>query len=111
VSPSCCAFVVLPRIGVFKSIVAALLPLVAIVSALTFLNLHRVVFSIMGGIAESERSAHDAAYGVLVGLTLLSSLLAPVLLLAYLGAIIHSRMKLERRRARDNGGALGGNTE
>lgn len=86
-------FVVLPKIGVVKAVIAALLPLSAIVTVLTVLNLHRVVFSIMGGIAEADRSAHDAAYGVLVGLTLLATTLAPVLVLAYLGAIVHARVK------------------
>jgi hypothetical protein len=52
-----------------------------------------VVFSIMGSIAESERGAHDAAYGVLVTLTVLSMVAAPVLLLAYLAAIVHARWR------------------
>jgi hypothetical protein len=86
-------FVVVPRIGRFKAVIAALLPLTAIVAALTILNLHRVVFSIMGGIAASDRSAHDAAYGVLLGLTMVSSMLAPVLLLVYVVAIVHARLK------------------
>jgi hypothetical protein len=86
-------FVVLPRIGAFKAVIAALLPLTAIVTVLTILNLHRVVFSIMGGIADAERSAHDAAYGVLVGLTLISTTLSPLLLVIYLGAIIHAHRR------------------
>jgi hypothetical protein len=84
---------VLPRVGWIKSLIAALLPLASIVTALTVLNLHRVVFSIMGGIAEQDRSSHDAAYEVLLLLTALSMLAAPVLLVGYLVAIVHCRLK------------------
>jgi hypothetical protein len=86
-------FLILPRVGGFKAVIAALLPLTAIVTLLTILNLHRVVFSLMGGIGENERSAHDAAYGVLVGLTFISTTLSPLLVVAYVGAIIHSHVK------------------
>lgn len=79
--------IVVPKIGVVCALVAALLPLAAIVTALTALNLHRVVFSLMGSIAESDRSTHDQAYGFLVLLTVLSMVAAPVLLLAYLISI------------------------
>jgi len=85
--------VVVPKVGAVKAVVAALLPLTAIVSALTFLNLHRVVFSLMGSIGDNERSAHDTAYGVLVTLTLVSTLTAPVLLIAYVIAIVHSQLR------------------
>lgn len=91
-------FVVLPRVGAFKAVSTALLPLAAIVTALTALNLHRVVFSIMGGLAESERSPHDDAYGFLVALTFVSVLLAPVLGLVYIGSIVHSQLKHRRQR-------------
>lgn len=89
--------VLVPKIGPFKGIVAALLPLTAIVSALAALNLHRVVFSIMGSIAEHETTAHDAAYFVLVMLTYLSIMSLPVLALAYLGAVVHSRKRGHHR--------------
>lgn len=88
--------IVMPQIGAVKAVIAALLPLAAIVTALTALNLHRVVFSIMGSIAESERGAHDAAYGVLVTLTVISMVAAPVLLFAYLAAIVHARWRKAR---------------
>jgi hypothetical protein len=79
-----------PAVGTIKGIIVALLPLSAIVTALTALNLHRVVFSIMGGIAESERSVHDDAYGVLLMLTVVSMMALPVLLLSYGASILHS---------------------
>ena len=79
-----------PGVGAVKGIIVALLPLSAIVTALTALNLHRVVFSIMGGIAESDRSVHDEAYGVLVMLTVVSMMALPVLLAAYVASMVHS---------------------
>lgn len=87
-----------PAVGIVKGVIVALLPLTAIVTALTVLNLHRVVFSFMGGIADSDRSVHDAAYGVLVTLTLLSTTLLPVLLVAYVAGIVHAWLR--RRAAR-----------
>ena len=79
-----------PAVGTVKGIIVALLPLSAIVTALTALNLHRVVLSIMGGIAENERSVHDDAYGVLLMLTVVSMMALPVLLLSYGASILHS---------------------
>lgn len=88
-----------PGVGRLKGVIVALLPLSAIVASLTALNLHRVVFSIMGGIAEHERTAHDAAYGVLVMLTVTAAMALPVLLLGYVAAIVHSFVR--RRREQD----------
>jgi hypothetical protein len=85
--------IVLPRVGAVKAVVAALLPLAGIVTALTVLNLHRVVFSMMGSIAESERGAHDAAFGALFMLTVISMMAAPLLAIAYLIAIVHARWR------------------
>jgi len=67
------------------------LPLTLIVSTLTVLNLERAVFDIMGGVRET--TAADAAYQVLVVLTMLSVVLFPILLLAYIVLAI-----LRRRR-------------
>lgn len=68
-------------------LIATLLPLVLIVSALAMLNLEHVVFRIMAGLAEEERSANDAAYGILVLITYFSFFASPVLLIAYVLAI------------------------
>ncbi len=70
-------------------LIAALLPLVLIVSALAALNLEHVVFRLMAGLAEEERSANDAAYAVLVVITYFSFFASPILLFAYVGAVIH----------------------
>lgn len=64
-------------------IVATLLPLSVIVSVLTALNLERAVFDIMSGLRE-DGTAGDEAYGVLIALTVLSTILVGPLLLVYL---------------------------
>ena len=67
----------------YSVIVATLLPLTAIVSALTAMNLERAVFDVMGGLRE-DGTASDQAYAVLIALTFLSTLLVGPLLLVYL---------------------------
>lgn len=94
-----------PKIGIVNGVLAALLPLGAIVASLTALNLHRVVFSIMGSIAEADRSAHEDAYGVLVILTMLATVSLPVLLLAYAGAIVHAHRGASGAASGDDDGA------
>ena len=70
-------------------VVATLLPLVIIIIALSALNLEHVVFNIMSGIREADRSPNDAAYGIVFVLSVFSFLAAPVLLIGYLIAIFH----------------------
>ena len=70
----------LPWYGV---VVATLLPLTVIVSVLTALNLERAVFDVMSGL-RAEGTAGDQAYGVLIALTLFSTILVGPLLLVYL---------------------------
>ena len=77
-----------PLIGWAKSLICALLPITAIVTALSALNLHRVVFNIMGSIGEGNPSAHDAAYGALIALTLVSWLVFPLTAAGYLTAVV-----------------------
>lgn len=68
-------------------VIAALLPITLIVVALTALNLEHVVFDLMAGIRDENRSPHDVSYLVVLQITFLSMLASPVLLVAYLGAI------------------------
>lgn len=82
-------------------IVATLLPLTAIVATLTALNLERAVFEVMGGIREVERTANDAAYSVLIVLTVVSVFAVGPLFIAWLGISV---AKLRRRRAREKRG-------
>lgn len=81
------------RIG--EAVVVTLLPLTLIVSALTALNLQHVVFRIMGGLAEEERTAHDGAYATVVMLTILSVYAFVPLLFCY-GFVVLRRWR-ERR--------------
>ncbi len=63
--------------------VAAFLPIVLIINVLAMLNLEHVVFRIMAGITEEERSGNDLAYQVLLMITVLSYSLLPFLLVGY----------------------------
>ena len=74
-------------------IVASLLPLALIVSALAAFNLEHVVFRLMSGIRATEASANDAAYGVVWLLSWLSILRSPVLLAGYAWAVYKARGK------------------
>ena len=62
-------------------ITVTLMPICLIISVLTMLNLHRVVFEIMGGIREP--TPHDSSYFVLMILTGISAILTLPLLIAY----------------------------
>lgn len=61
---------------------AAIMPLAIIFIALASLNLQHVVFNIMGGIRDADKSSQDAAYSALFVLSYLS---VPVSALAGLG--------------------------
>jgi len=90
------------RLSGFTIIVAAVLPLAIIVSALAMLNLEHVVFRIMAGLTEDEKSANDAAYTILLLLTYGSFMASPVLLIAYVTMIIRRRkaMKVDDENTR-----------
>jgi hypothetical protein len=64
-------------------VVAVMLPLVVIVVALTALNLEHVIFNIMAGIREHERTGNDVAYQVVFAISMYSILAAPFLIIAY----------------------------
>lgn len=71
-------------------VVVTLLPICLIITTLTILNLHRVVFDIMGG--RRNPTPHDGAYDVLVFLTVVSAILVLPLLIAY-GLEVSKRMR------------------
>jgi hypothetical protein len=62
-------------------LVVTLMPICLIITTLTILNLHRVVFDIMGG--RTDPSPHDSAYIILLVLTVISAILIIPLLGAY----------------------------
>ncbi len=72
-----------------------LMPICLIISVLTILNLHRVVFNIMGGMRNP--TPHDSSYFVLMLLTGISAILTLPLLLAY-GVGIYYRHKNKKER-------------
>lgn len=67
------------------------MPICLIISTLTILNLHNVVFELMGGIRNP--SPNDSAYLILMLLTGLSMILALPLLIAYVVGIYSRRKK------------------
>lgn len=76
-------------------ITVTLMPICLIISTLTALNLHRVVFNIMGGLRDPN--AHDDSYFILILLTGISAILTIPLLLAY-GIGIYNSYKLRHRK-------------
>ena len=53
-------------------LIVTLLPLTAIVTILTILNLEHVVYSLMAGIREQDASSADTAYSIVMDVTLYS---------------------------------------
>jgi hypothetical protein len=74
-------------LNVFELIITALLPLTFIISSLALLNLEHVVFDIMAGISQTEGTANDSAYVVVLVLTYVSVISFPFLLTGYLVSI------------------------
>lgn len=74
---------------VWEILTITLLPICAIISTLTVLNLHRVVFNIMGGIRNP--SPHDGAYAILIMLTVVSMILVIPLLVMYTTSVYRYR--------------------
>jgi hypothetical protein len=71
-----------------------LMPICLIITVLTMLNLHRVVFNMMSGIRSP--SPHDSSYFVLMLLTGISAIMTPILLIAY-GVGIYERYKARKK--------------
>lgn len=66
-----------------KTAVATLLPMCVIVLALSLLNLEHVVFNLMGGLRDNLKSGNDDAYIVVVTLSVIAFLAAPVIAIVY----------------------------
>lgn len=92
--------------GVWTGIFATLLPLVVIIAVLTFLNLERVVFNIMGGIADEDRTGNDVAYEIMMGVTFLSVYAAPLFLAFYISLVCFRRRKARKHGAEVKTGSL-----
>lgn len=66
----------------FTTLVAAILPITAIVWTLAIFNLERAVFDVMGGFR--EKTANDSAYGILFVIVLFSTVLFPLAAISYM---------------------------
>jgi hypothetical protein len=85
------------RLRPFAIFTAALLPITAIIVALSALNLERAVFDVMGGLRE-QGTANDNAYAILFLLSLLSMLLFLPLLACYIVLVVLARSKGDEYR-------------
>lgn len=74
-------FKALPKFAAFFS------PLLLIVFTLASLNLEHVIFRIMGGLMENEKTANDAAYVIILLITYCSIYLSPIIILSYIFCI------------------------
>lgn len=84
------------RLSGFNILTLTLMPICVIITTLFALNLHGVVFQIMGGL-EKAPTPHDASYAVLMSLTLVSAVLVIPLLIAYGAGIMNKRDNDERK--------------
>jgi hypothetical protein len=75
------------RLPAGATAVATLLPMSAIILALSLLNLEHVVFNLMGGIRGQDASGNDTAYLIVSLLSIFAFLAAPVLAIIYLGLV------------------------
>lgn len=78
------------RLRWLQLIVATLLPLAMIVVALALLNLEHVLFDLMAGIREQDKSSNDMAYMIVFTLAYLSFLGAPILGIAYVVCVVRA---------------------
>ena len=83
--------------------VATLLPLVVIIVPIALLNPEHVVllFAVMGGVREDTTGPNDVAYTIVLILSIVSILAAPVLLTFYFVAIVFARRDAKETAAAD----------
>jgi hypothetical protein len=79
----------LTGLSIANILTVTLMPICLIITTLTALNLHRVVFDIMGG--RREQTPHDGAYSVLIVLSVISRILVLPLLIAYVFGIYNHK--------------------
>ena len=83
------------KLSYFNIITVTLMPICLIISTLTALNLHRVVFKLMGGLRDPN--AHEDAYFILILLTGISAILLIPLLVFY-GVGIYASYKVRQKK-------------
>jgi len=89
------------RLSILDILTITFMPICVIITALTILNLHRVVFNIMGGLRNA--TPHDSAYEVLIFLTMGSMILVIPLLISYTGGVYTRRKKIKKKKQNING--------
>jgi uncharacterized protein (DUF486 family) len=72
-------------------VIASMLPLALIMVSLMALNLEHVVFALMAGLREEDRSGNDLAYSVVTLLGILAIGVSPLLVGAYVALVIRAR--------------------
>jgi len=83
------------KLSIGNIITVTLMPICIIISVLTMLNLHRVVFNIMGGMRNP--TPHDSSYLVLMLLTGISLFLSIPLIISYGVGIYKKRKELDSK--------------
>lgn len=84
------------EVGAIGALSAGLLPLVAILIALSLLNLEHVVFDLMAGLSAGVRGPNDRSYAFVLELTAIALPVAPFLAAVYVFAIVVERRKRAR---------------
>lgn len=79
------------KLSYLNIITVTLMPICLIITTLTVLNLHRVVFQLMGGMRDPN--PHEGAYFILILLTGISAFLTIPLLISYGLGIYNDRKK------------------
>ncbi len=74
--------------SVGESMTCGLMPLAIIFTGLVYLNLHHVVFQIMGGIRDADQTSQDAAYMMLWFLSVLSVPVSAIAAIAWLFIVL-----------------------
>lgn len=90
------------QLPVWLLICVAVMPLAGIFIALLALNLHHVVFNIMGGIRDADRTSRDAAYHVLLGLSFVS---VPASIVASIGWFVAIVQRARREKEESTEGS------
>ena len=79
-----------------RTFVCGVMPLAIILGALVALNLHHVVFNIMGGIREADKTSQDAAFGMMWLLSIFSIPVSAACGLLWIGIVLQRMLGRSR---------------
>ncbi|MFL6263304.1 MAG: hypothetical protein ACJ76Y_26715, partial [Thermoanaerobaculia bacterium] len=91
------------RLPWLQLIIATLLPLAIIVVSLAILNLEHVLFDLMAGIRDEDKTANDMAYSIVFYLAYLSFISAPILGIAYVVCVFRAWKRAQPAGAAPHG--------